>query len=94
MRYFRIAHTIKGMAATMGYNKMTRLTHVMEDLLHLIRTGEKELIAELIDILFKCLDALEDYVGSIINNGNEGELEQEDLIKIWKIKYRDSFKDK
>lgn len=87
---FRIAHTLKGMAATMGYNKMTRLTHVMEDLLHLIRTGEKELKAELIDILFKCLDALENYLGSIINNGNEGELEHEELIRNLKSQVSDA----
>ena len=30
---FRVSHTIKGMSATMGYMKMSELTHKMEDVL-------------------------------------------------------------
>ena len=55
---FRLAHTIKGMAATMGYDNMALLAHSMEDLLDELRQGELEVRAELFDLLFDCLDAL------------------------------------
>ena len=37
---FRVAHTIKGMAATMGFNHMAELTHKMEDVLSEFRDGQ------------------------------------------------------
>ena len=55
---FRIAHTFKGMAATMGFSAMAGLTHAMEDLLGLVRSGKLLLSSDDVDILFKCLDTL------------------------------------
>ncbi|HOA55545.1 MAG TPA: Hpt domain-containing protein, partial [Clostridiales bacterium] len=40
---FRVAHTIKGMAGTMGFNKMSKLTHDMENVLHALRNNEIEI---------------------------------------------------
>ena len=37
---FRVAHTLKGMSATMGYDVMTKLTHKMEDMFDLFKTGK------------------------------------------------------
>ena len=56
---FRIAHTIKGMAATMGFNKMTELTHKMEDVLSKFKDGELTANEEIVTVLFGCLDILE-----------------------------------
>lgn len=78
---FRAAHTLKGMAGTMGYTKMATLTHHMEDVLHALRNGEMKATTRLIDLLFQCLDALENYVGSITNSGNEGENEYRDIVQ-------------
>ncbi|MCL5291926.1 MAG: chemotaxis protein CheA [Actinobacteria bacterium] len=55
---FRVAHTLKGMAATMGFNKMAELTHGMEALLEKVRKGQRTINSELLDLLFNCLDAL------------------------------------
>lgn len=56
---FRVAHTLKGMAATMGFAKMAELTHKMEDVLDLARQGELALRrSEDIALLFECLDTL------------------------------------
>ena len=55
---FRLAHTIKGMAATMGYDDMALLAHSMEDLLDELRQGTLEVEPQLFDLLFECLDAL------------------------------------
>nr|WP_132242035.1 chemotaxis protein CheA [Marinisporobacter balticus] len=78
---FRIAHTLKGMSATMGYNKVAKLTHEMENVLQLLRSNEMKLSAAIVDILFECLDTLEGYINEIGDSGNEGELESDYLVK-------------
>ena len=77
---FRAAHTLKGMSATMGYTKMAKLTHDMENVLHSLRNNELKVSTKLIDVLFKCLDALEDYLDNIINKSEEGNNENTALI--------------
>ncbi|NLK20782.1 MAG: chemotaxis protein CheA [Epulopiscium sp.] len=77
---FRVAHTLKGMAGTMGFTKMQKLTHNMENVLSEIRNGRILVDSNLLDTLFKCLDALENYVDEIINTGNEGSEEYTQII--------------
>ncbi len=77
---FRVAHTIKGMAATMGFNGMAQLTHKMEDVLSEFRNGELKATQEVVTVLFKCLDTLEQMVDGI-SNGEEKELPVEELIQ-------------
>lgn len=81
---FRVAHTLKGMAGTMGFTKMTTLTHDMEDVLQSIRSGEIKINTKLVDILFKCLDRIEVYLNAIINEGNEGDSNCQDIINTLK----------
>ncbi|NMB32942.1 MAG: chemotaxis protein CheA [Clostridium sp.] len=78
---FRVAHTLKGMSGTMGFNKMAKLTHDMENVLQAVRNGRIKITVELIDLLFRCLDALEGYTEEIINSGGEGEEDYGDIIK-------------
>jgi two-component system chemotaxis sensor kinase CheA len=77
---FRVAHTLKGMSGTMGYTRMAKLTHQMENVLHAIRSNELKISTKLIDILFKCLDALENYLNCIVNTNNEGSNEYTSII--------------
>jgi len=77
---FRIAHTIKGMAGTMGYTRITNLTHKMENLMHEVRSGKVQVTEKIVDILFECFDALEEYVENLVANGEEGSLDTEALI--------------
>lgn len=78
---FRSAHTLKGMAGTMGFNRMSVLTHDMENVLHALRSNEIKATSELLDLLFKCLDALEYYIDNIVNTGSEGENDFNDIIR-------------
>ena len=55
---FRAAHTLKGMAATMGYNTMTELTHSMENVFELFKNGDLRIRADVITLIFACLDKL------------------------------------
>src|SRR5659263_125370 len=76
---FRVAHTIKGMAATMGYTQMAELTHKMEDVLSKFREGKRKISKDVVTTLFKCLDTLEQMVNNI-TDGGEKQLPIEDLI--------------
>ncbi|WP_312103701.1 chemotaxis protein CheA [Lachnoclostridium sp.] len=78
---FRSAHSLKGMAGTMGYKRMQRLTHDMENVFSEIRAGKMKVKAELVDVLFKGLDALESYLDRIITSADEGTEDNEDIIK-------------
>ncbi len=78
---FRIAHTIKGMSGTMGYQNIAGLTHEMENVLDLIRNDELKTTEEIVDILFECFDQLEGYITNIEQEGNEGENQSEALIQ-------------
>ncbi|NLP46827.1 MAG: chemotaxis protein CheA [Epulopiscium sp.] len=78
---FRVAHTLKGMAGTMGFTKMQTLTHDMENALSSIRNGNIQVNTNVIDLLFQCLDALESYLDNIVNTGLEGEKAYNHLIQ-------------
>ncbi len=56
---FRAVHTIKGMAATMGYGRVADLAHRMENLLDQLRRGGKAPTDAVIQLLFRATDALE-----------------------------------
>ncbi len=68
---FRVAHTFKGMSRTMGFNNIADLTHNMENLLEPLRSGKKQADGKIVDILFSCLDKLENLVDSVIEKGTE-----------------------
>jgi two-component system chemotaxis sensor kinase CheA len=69
---FRIAHSLKGMSATMGFAAIAALTHQMEDVFELLRQRTDGLPREAVDVLFECLDALEASVEAIATDGVEG----------------------
>ena len=78
---FRAAHSLKGMAGTMGYKRMQNLTHDMENVFSEVRNGKKKVNSHLIDILFKALDALEEYKENIQNTQDEGTNDNEPIIQ-------------
>jgi two-component system chemotaxis sensor kinase CheA len=78
---FRAAHSLKGMAGTMGYKRMQNLTHDMENVFSEVRNGNIKVNAGMIDVLFQCLDALEEYNTNIRESSDEGTNDNEPLIK-------------
>lgn len=78
---FRAAHTLKGMAGTMGYKRMQNLTHDMENVFSEVRNNTLKADGNMIDLLFQCLDALEEYTENIQNTADEGTNDNEHLIK-------------
>ena len=77
---FRAAHSLKGMAGTMGFKRMQRLTHDMENVFSEIRNGKINVDADMVDIVFKCLDAIEGYLSNIMDSSDEGTEDNEELI--------------
>ncbi|NFG60664.1 chemotaxis protein CheA [Clostridium sp. CMCC3677] len=77
---FRVAHTIKGMAATMGFNDVAELTHKMEDVLAKFRDGELNVTQQVVTVLFDCLDTLERMIDNIQSSSEES-VDIEDIIK-------------
>lgn len=78
---FRAAHSLKGMAGTMGFKRMQRLTHDMENVFSEIRNSKMNVTADLVDVLFKGLDALETYLSNIQETADEGKIDSELIIK-------------
>lgn len=76
---FRVSHTIKGMSATMGYMKMSELTHKMEDVLSKFRDGTLKVNRDVVTILFRCLDTLESMVNNI-SDGNSDDMDIEEIM--------------
>lgn len=60
---FRGMHTLKGMAASMGYSSITKISHAMEDVMDLIRNSKLNITVDLIDLLLKGTD----YITSLVN---------------------------
>jgi two-component system chemotaxis sensor kinase CheA len=76
---FRVVHSVKGMAGTMGFAGMMRLTHEMEEVFELVRQRRGAVARETIDVVLKCLDALSVALDSI-EQGGEEKLDPEPLI--------------
>ncbi len=79
---FRAAHSLKGMAGTMGFKRMQRLTHDMENVFSEIRNGKMSVTPDIVDIVFKCLDALEGYLTNIQESADEGTEDNEEVIQL------------
>ena len=73
---FRSAHTLKGMAATMGYDVMTKLTHKMENIFDLFKKKTIPVTSDHISLVFRCLDRL----SLLVENLREEQELQEDQI--------------
>ncbi len=78
---FRAAHSLKGMAGTMGFKRMQRLTHDMENVFSEVRNEKLKVTAGMVDILFQCLDAIEGYISIIQETADEGTEDNEAIIK-------------
>lgn len=79
---FRNAHSIKGMAASMGYEAIRDLAHAMEDLMDDVRQGTREPGSEVMDVLFKGADTLEALLKAVAEDREEPDLGAEMSARI------------
>ena len=77
---FRAAHTLKGMAGTMGFTQMMGLTHAMEDRLDAARKGTRPLTENDMNLLFTGLDNLQAMADSIRGGGNDAHIDVSEMV--------------
>jgi two-component system chemotaxis sensor kinase CheA len=77
---FRAMHTMKGMAATMGYGQVADLAHRAENLLDILRRGETAPSEDVLELLFRSADALDQAIAASVA-GRESELDLADIVK-------------
>src|SRR3954451_10256870 len=70
-RLFRAIHTIKGMAATMGYSAVAQLAHAIENLLDGLRKGRLQGSSGVFQLLFRAIDSLGNAVEAAAATGAE-----------------------
>ena len=78
---FRAAHSLKGMAGTMGFKRMQHLTHDMENVFQEVRSDKIKVNSAMIDLLFKCLDAIDGYLENVKASSDEGTEDNEIIIR-------------
>lgn len=76
-RVFRAFHTLKGGAAIADLPDMSRLLHVAEDLLDVVRKGGIALDAPLVNALFGCVDQVGQWIDDLAAAGRLPELAPE-----------------
>ncbi|HEX2702370.1 MAG TPA: chemotaxis protein CheA [Solirubrobacteraceae bacterium] len=76
---FRVVHSVKGMAGTMGFAGMMRLTHEMEEVFELIRRRRGAVARATIDVVLECVDELSAAIDAIEEGGVE-KIDPEPLI--------------
>lgn len=69
---FRAAHTLKGMAATMGFEGLTQVCHAMEDALDTVRSGAQPVTSAFADALLESVDSMTAMLGKVAEGGDGG----------------------
>ncbi|MDR3120326.1 MAG: chemotaxis protein CheA, partial [Clostridiales bacterium] len=77
---FRSVHTLKGSSAAMGFHGLARLTHEMENALEAVRSADDRRRAQMVEILFRCVDALETILYHVVDENGEGGADYDGLI--------------
>ena len=77
---FRAAHTLKGMSATMGYDKLAEFTHMLEDVMDRIRGGTLAPDIDIVNLLFKSIDVMQEFIDNIRNQNVDFAKGYKDII--------------
>src|ERR1035437_7803617 len=77
---FRAAHTLKGMSATMGYDKLAEFTHMLEDVMDRIRGGTLAPDIDIVNLLFRSIDVMQEFIDNIRNQNVDFAKGYKDII--------------
>jgi two-component system chemotaxis sensor kinase CheA len=78
---FRLMHTLKGSSATMGFSKMSKMCHALENLLDKVRSGKRKVTEDLIDLLFSGIDMLNDTIENVESGGDDSNLDVDEIMQ-------------
>jgi len=79
-RIFRNVHTVKGTCGFLGFEKLEGVGHAAENLLSLLRSGEREVDEEITSILLASVDAMRQMLVAIEQTETDGEEAYESLV--------------
>lgn len=85
---FRSAHTLKGMAASMGFTQIANVTHVLENVLDEMRSGKIDVDSDKIDLFFEAVEQLEQALEQIETSGAEPTTLQELETKLSQLQLK------
>ncbi|MDH5408673.1 MAG: chemotaxis protein CheA [Gammaproteobacteria bacterium] len=68
---FRSAHTIKGTGGVFGFDNIVEFTHVVENVLDKVRSGDVDVDSELIALLLSCTDQMSVLVQIAVDGDEE-----------------------
>ena len=78
---FRTIHTIKGTCGFLGFPLLERIAHQAENLLALLRSGEKRLSPRLVAVILECVDAIRKILANLETTQKEGPDEYGGLVE-------------
>lgn len=78
---FRAIHTIKGTAGCLGLGRIEKIAHTGENLMTLVRDGERQVTPEMISPLLELSDALREVLGNLESTGEEGNKDYSTLLQ-------------
>ncbi|HUI72390.1 MAG TPA: Hpt domain-containing protein, partial [Spirochaetia bacterium] len=78
---FRLTHSLKSESALMGYASLSRLSHAMEDVLGMVRSGTLSLSKDVRDLLLAGADRSAAMISEIARDGKESESGAADIIR-------------
>jgi two-component system chemotaxis sensor kinase CheA len=61
---FRVAHSIKGGAATFGFSRVTTVAHTAETLMDQLRSNKRNVTPHIVDLLLQVVDVMRDMLAS------------------------------
>ena len=76
---FRTIHTIKGTCGFLGFSTLENITHVAENILNQLRSGDRQLTPELVSLILETVDAIKKVLKIVEASGTEGEETYQDL---------------
>lgn len=85
-RIFRAIHTIKGTSSFLGFDQLVEVSHAAEDILHLFRSGEKDMTSEVMDIILEATDKIKILVRQVRDNNIQQIDIQDTISKLQSIK--------
>ncbi|MGC8790401.1 MAG: chemotaxis protein CheA [Desulfurella sp.] len=90
-KVFRAFHTIKGSSSFLGFEKMTELTHKLEDLLNSLRRFELELTPSIMDAILMSVDKLKAMLEAIKQNQSIDDIDiEQEIHKLLKAQNKPS----
>jgi two-component system, chemotaxis family, sensor kinase CheA len=76
---FRTIHTIKGTCGFLGFERLEGVTHVAENILNQLRSGERGLTPSLVSLILEAVDAVKTILANIEETQKEGPDQWADL---------------